>query len=657
MSDANERTRLITGSNINAELLQDVELEISRRPVESCDVSDARSNEEVGIDAALEPALGRKTWKSYLVLILTPILLCPLLITIPTMESRAGYGILIIVIYWVTETCPLAVTALLPIVLFPLLGVLSTSAVAATYFQDANVLFLGGLLVFVSFEEWNLHKRIALKILLLLGTRKQNLLFGFMLTTAGISMFLSNTATTALMVQIVKVILAELELGDRRQNSAAQGREDLENSSDSFLQQRETVFASTSEDPARQATISDVNSSREVLKEYSRQDDQKQFGKALLLAIAFSANIGGIGTLTGTGTNMIFAGQATKLFPKSGGISYAAWFGFAFPLMVVLLLVGWVYLLVLFLGTKSAVSCFRKNKDNSSDAIFEIIKHEYNLLGKTSFAEKAVLGHLVVLILLWLTKDPQVVPGWNSLFKKGYMTDGTVAILIAFSLFQFPSLMRENHARVYTTRLSLLSTRPLLDLQMVSEKLCWSVLVLLGGGFAIAAACQASGLSELISENLRSLKGVPDYAIVSIVCFAVTGFTEILSNTGTATIFLPVLASLAVSTHIHPWYLMIPATISCSFAFMFPVSTPPNAIVYSTGRLKMWDMVKAGIGMDIICLAVLLMFSNLYGSFYFKFKTFPEWAKTAQYISTVAPTNGSIYLTPSTFYNKSMQFS
>eukprot|EP00112_Aurelia_sp_Birch-Aquarium-sp1_P011160 Seg2351.4 transcript_id=Seg2351.4/GoldUCD/mRNA.D3Y31 product="Solute carrier family 13 member 3" protein_id=Seg2351.4/GoldUCD/D3Y31 len=216
-------------------------------------------------------------------------------------------------------------------------------------------------------------------------------------------------------------------------------------------------------------------------------------------------------------------------------------------------------------------------------------------------------------------------------------------MLVAFSLFQCPSMVKENHAGVSTGKLGWMTTRPLLDLQMVSAKLCWNVLVLLGSGFAIAAACKNSGLSASISEKLIGLKGVPDYAIVSIVCVTVTAITEILSNTGTATIILPVLASLAVSTHIHPWYLMIPATISCSFAFMFPVSTPPNAIVYSTGRLQMLDMVKAGVGMDIICLAVLLMFSNLYGSFYFKFKTFPAWAEASHLASTVSPTNVTVF--------------
>lgn len=651
MGDITERTKLLEKERENSLGRESYEL-ANQRDSRSCETPSAneRSADEIGINTALEPALGRKTWKGYLILILTPLVLCPLPIFLPSMASRAGYGILIIVVYWVTEVCPLAVTSMLPLVIFPLLGVLSSSDAAEAYFQNANVLFLGGLLVFVSFEEWNLHKRIALKVLLLIGTKKQNLLLGFMLATAGISMLLSNTATTAMMIQIVKVVLNKLESCDTRQVESIS--RNYHDSDECPIEQNDRVNREAlsvpqnqesalyhSETVDRNAGRTDVANEGEGLEEHARQDEQKQFATALLLATAMSANIGGVGTLTGTGTNIIFAGQALRLFPKSGGVSFASWFAFAFPLMVILLLVAWVYLVILFLGAKSAISCFSRKPDQSSRIVYQIIKDEYDSLGKMSFAEIAVMGHLVVLVLLWLTKDPKFMPGWGTLFREGYVSDGAVAMLVAFSLFQFPSMMKNKHARVYSGRLALLSSRPLLDLQMVSEKLCWNVLVLLGAGFAIAAACKNSGLSTMISGGLQVLEGVPDYAIVSVICLTTTAVTEILSNTGTATIFLPVLASLAVSTHIHPWYLMIPATISCSFAFMFPVSTPANAIVYSSGRIKMWDMVRTGVGMDIICLAILLIFSNLYGSFYFHFKTFPNWAYSYQLISTLSPTN------------------
>eukprot|EP00794_Sanderia_malayensis_P014377 gene14377-15875_t len=575
----------------------------------------------------------RRSWTTLLILILTPLLLCPLPITQKNQESKAAYGILIMIVYWVTEVTPLAVTSTLPLFIFPLLGVLTATEVAAAYLQDANVLFLGGLLVFVAFEECNLHKRIAMKTLLMLGTKKPNLVFGFMITTASISMLLSNTATAAMMVQIVKVILTELEKTD----VSSLREEEADDHSESCYNDHTEVDIT----PAPTRTQENHIQNTPKITKQKASKETEGFAKVLLLAVAFSANIGGFATLTGTGTNMIFAGQAKKLFPGSGGVSFSSWFGFAFPLMVVLLVISWAFLVLVFLGFRSFFTCFKRDKGDESKAIREVIKIEYQSLGKISFAEVAVLLHIVILVILWLTKEPQFMPGWSVLFRDNYVSDGTVAMLIVFLLFQCPS-EKPNILCWKRRKGSSLSKKPILDLKTVSDKLCWDVLVLLGSGFAIAAACEKSGLSASISHKLASLSSIPDYAMIAIACITVTAMTEILSNTGTATIFLPVLASLATSTHIHPWKLMIPATISCSFAFMFPISTPPNAIVYSAGRLKMFDMVKAGFGMDIICVLVLLLFVNTYGSYYYKWSSYPSWAGASilhptMFVNTTTP--------------------
>lgn len=273
--------------------------------------------------------------------------------------------------------------------------------------------------------------------------------------------------------------------------------------------------------------------------------------------------------------------------------------------------------------------CFRKSErsqgrsSESAKAIKQVLAKQYRSLGPMSFAEKAVLGHFILLGLLWLFRDPKFMKGWAIIFKKDYVRDATAAIFISFSLFVFPS----QRPVFFASDRSVDKPPPgLLNFREMSRKFPWNVVILLGSGFALADACKVSGLSKWVGSQLAQLDTIPDYGIVIIVCVMITTFTEVTSNTATATIFLPILASLGEEIGVHPWYLMLPAAISCSFAFMLPVATPPNAIVFSGGHLKVKDMAKVGFGMNILAVTVLVICIHVYGVPMFDLSTFPSWA-------------------------------
>ncbi|XP_028417882.1 solute carrier family 13 member 5-like, partial [Dendronephthya gigantea] len=363
----------------------------------------------------------------------------------------------------------------------------------------------------------------------------------------------------------------------------------------------------------------------------------------------YAANIGGTGTLTGTGPNLILSGQSEELFPGSGGIGFADWFIYAFPEMLLLLFVAWIWIQWVYLDTRlsdliNLVRC-RRGKRKNSEAIEKatnVIRRQYNELGPISFAEITVLIHFIILALLWLFRDPKFIDGWAIIFKDGYVRDGTVGIIVAFSLFNFPSRKPKIFSRLFSRDNEYdIEEEPsdgrsstLLNWPTVSEKFAWNIVLLLGAGFAMAKAAKDSGLSIWLGQQLAKLDSVPTFVIVLITASMLCAFTEVTSNTATATIFLPILGTLATGLEIHPWRLMVPATVACSFAFMLPVATPPNAIVFASGYLKVADMAKTGLFMNITSVAVLMLWLYTFGTWYFDLNTFPTWAVIAVKNST-----------------------
>ncbi|VXC13763.1 SLC13 family permease [Maribacter litoralis] len=423
-----------------------------------------------------------------------------------------------VAIWWITEAIPIYVTALLPLILFPLTGGLSLSETATSYGHKYIFLYMGGFIMAIAIEKWNLHRRIALTIINLIGTNVINIILGFMLATAFLSMWISNTAAAVIILPIAMAIVHQLN-----------------------------------DNPD------------------TEKNENKIFGKALMLAIAYSASIGGIGTLIGTPTNLVLAGVVQSTFGKE--ITFSEWFVLGFPIAIILLFLCWYYL------TRFAFTFNQKEFPGGRTEIAARLK----ALGKMGFEEKTVLVVFAATAFAWIARS--FLLQW--LIPK--MDDTIIAMCTVIILFLLPT--RKKGKR-------------LMDWED-AVKLPWGILLLFGGGLTLALGFDQSGLALWIGSKLSALQVLPFFLLLMILIAIVNFMTEITSNIATTAILLPVLVSLAPVLGVHPYYLMIAATLAASCAFMLPVATPPNAVVFGSGYLEMQDMVKKGFWLNIISIIIL----------------------------------------------------
>ncbi|KAJ8267216.1 hypothetical protein GJAV_G00139880, partial [Gymnothorax javanicus] len=582
----------------------------------------------------MKPSL-RSLWqlKNRVILFCTPFILLPLPLIIGTTEASCAYIIGLMAVYWCTEVLPLAVTALLPVVLFPMLGVMQSKEVCMQYLKDTNMLFVGGLIVAVAVEHWNLHKRIALRVLLIVGVRPALLMLGFMGTTAFLSMWISNTATTAMMVPIVQAVLEQLNSRSLESPQILSGEEESP--------AHEANDKQPMKEPVKQADGQVVVNGLSLMTEAERSEEaaaeRKRMCKGLTLCVCYAASIGGTATLTGTGPNLVLTGQMNQLFPDNGDvINFASWFGFAFPNMILMLTLAWLWLQFVFIGFnfKKSWGCGAANTEKEI-AAYNVIREEHRRLGPMSFGEMSVLALFALLVLLWFSRDPGFMAGWAThLFNSQaeYVTDATVAVFVAALLFVLPAKAPRCcfRARSLDTEAQPppAAGSALLTWRVVQKKLPWNIVLLLGGGFALARGSEVSGLSRWLGNQMTPLHTIPPWAIAIILCLLIATFTECASNVATATLFLPILASMCQSIKVNPLYIMVPCTLSASFAFMLPVATPPNAIVFSYGYLKVSDMAKTGVVMNIIGILCITLAINSWGKSMFDLDSFPSWANS-----------------------------
>jgi len=425
-----------------------------------------------------------------------------------------------IAVWWITEALPIAVTALLPIILFPLSGGLNLEDTTASYGHKYVFLYIGGFILAIAIEKWNLHKRIALNIIKIVGTNEVYIILGFMIATAFLSMWISNTATSVMILPIGMAIVSQLK--DNPQT--------LEN-------------------------------------------ENLIFGKALMLSIAYSASIGGMATLIGTPPNLVLAGVVKSTYGVE--ITFSQWFIFGFPISILLLFICWMYL------TKVAFKFKQKAFPGGSKEI----KSQLKTLGKISFEEKTVLVVFICTAFAWISRSfliKQFVPA---------IDDTIIAILAGALLFLLPSGQK---------RIRILDWDDAI-------KLPWGIILLFGGGMALALGFESSGLAVWIGQQMTSLNTLPLILVLLILITSVNFLTEITSNLATTAMLLPVLVSLASAIGVHPYLLLLGATVAASCAFMLPVATPPNAVVFGSGYLKMEDMVSKGFWMNIISIILLTL--------------------------------------------------
>jgi sodium-dependent dicarboxylate transporter 2/3/5 len=345
---------------------------------------------------------------------------------------------------------------------------------------------------------------------------------------------------------------------------------------------------------------------RKIENEFG-EETTKNFSITLLLSIAYACSLGGIATLIGTPPNLAFVRIFQIIFPEAPAISFGTWMILTLPVSIIMLII------VSFLLTKVFYKFDRNLRIDPS-----FIKDEYKKLGKISFEEKTVALVFASAALLWIFRADlnfgfMVIPGWQNILPyPDYINDGTVAIFMSMLLFFIPARKEK---------------RTLLDVK-VFAKVPWGIIILFGGGFALAEAFTQSGLSEYIGKNIYSLEYMAPFLIALTAAFVINFLTELTSNTATAQMILPVMAAVSVSIGVHPLLLMITATLSSSMAFMLPVATPPNTIIFASDRIKIAHMIKAGFAVNILGVILVTVFVWFLGNILFDFSSFPGWAGT-----------------------------
>ncbi|XP_035708970.1 solute carrier family 13 member 5 isoform X1 [Folsomia candida] len=617
-----------------------------------------------------------KNWR-FIVLVGLPLVLIPLLLIDeadePGKKFRCAYVILLMAIYWMVEAIPLAVTAFLPIVLFPLFGVQDTASVSKNYMKETNMMFVGGLIIALAVEYCNLHKRVALRVLTIVGSSPIRLMLGIMFTTAFLSMWISNTATTAMMVPIVLQIVKTSRVDVKEEEESASygaikpsnlktylendqrksrsGDLSMISSSDLDLEHDNVNSTNKNFDSSLQlasstATIavddsSDNNSTIDKLDSdiptsQKSADETLKMTRAFLIGVMAAANIGGVmWPYTAHSSIPLYKYTSgpydsflSKKFPTSmkhlrvnigqdgkyTDLTFATWMAFNVPPMIVNIIIAWMYLVVIYFGLPGS----KKSKSLSlgnRKSVERLLKEKYRALGPMTFHEIAVLILFIFVVLLWLFRQPKFIEGWADLLPGAEIGDSTAAMLVVFLLFVIPkdyNFLRQGKGKV----------EALLDWKFVQSNLPWGVVLLMGGGFALSDASDVSGLSAWIGEHLNSLKDLNQVLMLFIVMIMTASITEVASNTACANVLIPILISLSRRLNIHPLYLTLPATVTCSYAFMLPVATPPNAIVFAAGNMKIWEMVKSGAFLNLSCVVVLLLFNISYGNLIFNYNNY-----------------------------------
>lgn len=422
--------------------------------------------------------------------------------------------------WWITEALPISVTALLPIILFPLTGGMELADTTSAYGHKLVFLTMGGFIIAIAIEKWNLHKRIALNIIHFIGTDIKKIIFGFMAATAFLSMWISNTATSVMMLPIGIVIIKQL-----RENPLSDSTENL------------------------------------------------NFGKALMLSIAYSASIGGIATLIGTPPNMVMAGIVSQTYGYQ--ISFLEWFVFGFPVMIILLFVSWFYL------TRWAFSFKQQKFPGGREEILRL-KEE---LGKISYEQKVVASVFALAGICWISRSFVL----QKIFPP--IDDTIIAIFFALLLFILNSKNKDEKILKWQE----------------AVKMPWGILLLYGGGMSLAKAFESSGLAIWIGDQLNTFGSFDLLVLLIILVTTINFLTEVTSNLATTAMLLPVLAPIALEFDLHPFILMAAAAIAASCAFMLPVATPPNAVVFGSGYLKIPDMVWRGFFLNLISIFTIVL--------------------------------------------------
>ncbi|CAJ0576840.1 unnamed protein product, partial [Mesorhabditis spiculigera] len=651
-----------------------------------------------------------KFLKNYWIII-GPILFSPLLFFGKPLQCV--WCICLIASYWIAGVGPLGVTCLLPVFLFPFFGFTSAQKVVSFFFKDTSVMLFITLGMGIVVEEVNLHRRIALKMLCWMGTRPNRLLFGFMCVTCFVSFFLTDSAATALMLPFALAILEAKESGKMTtpdsetstpptpstNPSNDTSQKDAGNKSLSLASQSGKAAVSSPETSSRKSSnksqkksssqkpssskkqssarkqggaeqpttttietnafATDAQKSQERLDKAEIVRKNLGFRKAMILACSHASLIGGTAIITSTGPNLIFKGELETrshsqdnhppFFPIELHVSYFQWAAMAIPPAFLYLVASYAVLIVCFCGCGELLLWRKPGAEEHRQQlnIRAIIHNSYEDLGPMTFAETSVMSWFGVLVLLWATRDLGFIPGWGDLiFEPTHakmMTESVAGIVVLYVMFLWPRYGFGDEQRTN-------ENDRILTWALIQQKLSWSIIMLVGCGFCISEAVKGSGLAKEVELLVRGLSGIHPIMVQLILLTAVVAMTEFMSNAGTANIFVPLSMEAAKGLNWHPFRLGLPAAIGPSLAFMLPMATPPNALVYDTGYISFFELFYTGGVLNIFCIAVTIVNMNTWAYWLLNMNV-DIWGMatpiTPTNATTMLPTNATITAAPS----------
>ncbi|KAH8243651.1 hypothetical protein KR032_009121, partial [Drosophila birchii] len=538
-------------------------------------------------------------WRGKLTVII-PIINSPILyvgIRDDRSELKCLFLIACMACLWITEAIPIYVTSLLPVAYLPLFGLVPAETVCAKYFSDTVVMFLGGLIVALAIEYCNLHSRIALRVIRIVGGSPRRLLAGILIVTIFVGMWISNSAGTAMMCPIVKAVINEMDVNNVF-----------------------PVYMTEEEEPYSDGEFPHLT----------------KLAMVFYIGVAYCSAIGGVGTLIGTGTNLVFRGIYNQRFPNADvEITFTNFMMYTLP--IVCILNG---ILVYFSFLITHMGLFRPNsktgqavkKANKNRKLVESVMRERHLaLGPMSCHEIQVAVIFLLMIILLITRRPGFFDGWDTIVNAKQVKGSAAVMLIILILFALPTQYYFFKYCCGKAPFPAQRLDSLLAWKFVHENVPWGLCFLLGGGFALAEASQVSGVNKMVADSLKAFGSLPAYAIQMVmVCLAMM-FSAVNSNVVVANILVPILCEMAIVVRIHPLYLTLPCTVAISMCYFLPVSTPPNAMVTQYAHIKTKYFALSGIVPSIIGFTMVIVNSNTYGKLIFKdLTTYPAWADAPQ---------------------------
>lgn len=523
--------------------------------------------------------------------------------------ARAAGATLLVSLLWVFDAMPLSVTAIIPLWLLPLLGLGNATSVAKSYFNDTQMLFFASFLVAKAMQNCQLHKRIAIKTLLTCRTPRRTLAACCVLSFFA-SMWMQNTAVASLMVPLMCSMLDQLDHAPAVSDVVAVPDEppqvELEEINDDDAERTAPPIAPPDEPDAAMRV---------------------RYSEACMLAVAYSCSIGGTTTPVGTGPNLVYFAVFSQMFPSAPQISFGSWMLFAVPLGLMLLAALWAGLSFIYLRRMG-----RMTLPTAS------LQEQYAQLGPVNRNELSLAVLFVLQLALWLTRGANDTKsggwgGWGQLFATDGVSpvrDGTVAVFIAYLVFLLPDTVTRAEQRFHV--------RPLLAVEDF-RTLPWDIILLLGGGFALADAVQSSGMMTTFAGWLGgALQALPPFVLLLSLVSLITFLTEWTSNVSTASIFVPLVGALCIGQ--SPLFLMVPATICCSFSFALPSATPPNSMAFASGKLRMRTMIAVGVCLNLVAIAMTTLYVYVVGPWTLGFviNEYPAWSPC---LATPAPNNNA----------------